>query len=62
MKFWGVDQMEIYKKMYYRLFNGVTDALEAIERQNFGMAAQLLRDTQSECEEMFLDAEEETEE
>ena len=54
--------MEIYKKMYYRLFNGVTDALEAMEQQNFGTAAQLLRDTQSECEEMFLDAEEETEE
>ena len=47
--------MEIYKKMYYRLFNGVTDALEAIEQQNFGTAAQLLRDTQSECEEIFLD-------
>ena len=54
--------MEIYKKVYYRLFNGVTDAPEVMEQQNFGTAAQLLRDTQSECEEMFLDAEEETEE
>ena len=47
--------------MYYRLFNGVSDALMAMERQNFGTAAQLLRDTQSECEELFLDAEDEAE-
>ena len=51
--------MEIYKKMYYRLFNGVTDALLAMQQQNFGMAAQLLRDAQSACEELFLDAEDE---
>ena len=54
--------MEIYEKMYYRLFNGVTDALAAMEQQNFGTAAQLLRDTQSACEEMLLDAEDEAEE
>ena len=54
--------MEIYQKMYYRLFNGVSDALEAIGQQNYGTAAQLLRNTQSECEELFLDDESETEE
>lgn len=58
----GVNEMEIYEKMYYRLFNGVTDALAAMEQQNFGTAAQLLRDTQSACEEMLLAAEDETEE
>ena len=38
--------MEIYKKMYYRLFNAITDALAALEQQNFGTAAEILRQAQ----------------
>ena len=34
--------MEIYKKMYYRLFNSITDALAAMAQQNFGAAADVL--------------------
>lgn len=47
--------------MYSRLFNGVTDALSALEQQNFGTAAQLLRQAQQECEELFCDAEDSSE-
>ena len=50
--------MEIYRKMYLRLFNGVTDALVAMEQQNFGTAADMLRQAQVDSEELYLDAEE----
>ena len=49
--------MEIYKKMYFHLFNAVTDALAALEQQNFGAAAELLVQAQQACEEIYLDAE-----
>ena len=32
----------MYRKMYYTLFNAVTDALEAMEQQNYGQARELL--------------------
>ena len=38
-------------KMYYRLFNSVTDALQEMENRNYGTA-------QQDCEEIYLDAEE----
>ena len=50
--------MEIYKKMYYRLFNSVTDALAAMAQQNFGAAADLLRQAQIDSEALFLDGSE----
>ncbi len=53
--------MEIYKKMYYHLFNSITDALAALEQQNFGAAAEILRQAQIDSEELFLDAEDEDE-
>ena len=53
--------MEIYKKMYYRLFNGITDALTEMERQNYGAAAEILRQSQIDSEEIYLDAEDEDE-
>lgn len=46
--------MEIYQKMYHQLFNAVTDALAELERQNFGTAADLLRQAQINSEELFL--------
>ena len=51
----------MYDKMYTRLFNAVTDALEEMERQNFGAAHQLLVQAQQDCEEIYLDAEDEDE-
>lgn len=50
--------MNLYKKMYYILFNAMTDALRALEEQNFGLAKQRLINAQQQAEEMFLDAEE----
>ena len=46
-----------YKKLYFHLFNAVTDALRQMERQNFGAAAEILRQAQIDSEEIYLDAE-----
>ena len=48
--------MEFYQKAYHLLFNGITDALEAMDRQNFGQAGELLRRAQQEAEELYLSA------
>ena len=44
----------IAQKMYLHLFNKVTDALAAIEKCNYGEAADLLRSAQAETEELYL--------
>lgn len=49
----------MYQEMYLLLFNAVTDALEEMARQNYGTAAQLLREGQQNCEEIYLRASEE---
>ena len=46
-----------YKKLYFHLFNAVTDALQAIEQQNYGQAADLLISAQQETEELYMDEE-----
>ena len=46
-----------YKKLYFYLFNAVTDALQAIEQQNYGQASAILMAAQQETEEMYLDDE-----
>ena len=51
----------MYKKMHFHLFNAVTDALTALERQNFGAAVEILRQAQIDSEEIYLDAEDEDE-
>ena len=48
----------MYRKMYYHLFNAVTDALAALEKQNIGQAKELLMEAQQQCEEIYLDEEE----
>ena len=49
----------MYKKMYLRLFNAVSDSLTAMEQMNYGEARRLLMQAQQSCEELFLDSEEE---
>ena len=44
-----------YRKMYLKLFNAVTDAVVQLEKQNYGVAAQILKDAQTECEEIFIE-------
>lgn len=48
-----------YKKMYFGLFNGISRALEAIEKHNYGQAADILKQAQIEGEEIYLSDEEE---
>ena len=50
--------MEEYKRMYLVLFHAATDALTAMEQQNYGLAAQFLRRGQQEAEEIYLSEEE----
>lgn len=44
-----------YKTLYFKLFNAITDALEAMEAQNFGQAKEILRQAQIDAEEAYLD-------
>lgn len=50
--------MADYQKLYTKLFNAATDALEALEQLNVGQARDILRQAQQEAEEEYLSAEE----
>lgn len=50
--------MSVYKAMYYRLFNRVTDALTALQEGQSAKAEALLKAAQQETEEMYLSSEE----
>lgn len=43
-----------YKKIYLRLFNSITDAIEQMNSQNYGTDANLLKQAQREAEEQHL--------
>ena len=49
--------MEDYKKLYYRLFNVYSEVLEQLERQNYGLAKEILIKAQQEAENLFLEEE-----
>ena len=51
----------MYRTMYYTLFNAVTDALNAMEQQNYGQARALLVAAQQQSEEIFMDSDEDEE-
>ena len=44
--------MEIYQRMYYKLFNAVTDAIRILPESS--NAAKILIAAQQECEEMYM--------
>ena len=44
----------MFKKLYFLLFNAITDALEQIRKQNYGAAEELLISAQQKAEEQFL--------
>lgn len=54
--------MADYKKMYYHLFNAVTDAVKNLDSENNFItrfnAADSLKRAQQECEEMFIESDE----
>lgn len=51
--------MNIYKRLYYMIFNAMTDTIEALEYQNYGRAIQIMKKAQQEAEERFMKEEEE---
>ena len=51
----------MYRKMYYRLFNAATAAIEELQRQNYGQAQEMLIAAQQDCEELYLQETEEEE-
>ena len=50
--------MPDYEKLYYSMFNAVSEALEQLMKQNYGNAVILLTETQWKCEEAYIEAEE----
>ena len=44
-------------KLYYRLFNAITDALEQLEEENLGVAKNILRQAQQQAEEDYISGE-----
>ena len=47
--------MENFPKYYTRLFNGITDAIEALQAQNYVKAQDILIRAQQDAEEMYLE-------
>jgi len=46
--------MPDYQKLYTLLFNACTDAIIQIDRQNYGMARDLLVRAQQDAEELYI--------
>ena len=49
--------MPDYKKMYLHLFNHVSDALEALEQQNFDQTKEILIAAQQQAEDEYVESE-----
>ena len=54
--------MEDFPKYYTRLFNGITDAIEALLVQRPEDALEILVEAQQDAEEMYLEDEDEGDE
>ncbi len=50
--------MADYQKMYYELFNELTQVLESIENMNFGQAREIIMQAHQRAEELYLSEEE----
>ena len=50
--------MNMYKDMYFTLFNALTDAIEEMEAQQFDRALHTLEQAQQAAEERYLRGEE----
>lgn len=48
--------MENFKKMYTLLFNTITTVVDEIDKQNFGIAKDLLLLGQERAEELYISA------
>lgn len=47
--------MAEYQKLYAKLFNAATDALDALEELNVGRVKDILRQAQIDAEETYLE-------
>ena len=47
--------MSEYRKPYLILFSAISDALDELQRQNYGLAADKLIQAQRDAEEAFLE-------
>ena len=45
----------LYRELYLRLFNRVTDALIALEQRNYGQTEDILKQAQLECESIYIE-------
>ena len=48
--------MQNYEKLYHLLFNAITDALEQMDVQNYGVAKEALISAQQKAEEIYIDS------
>lgn len=53
--------MPLYKKMYFTLFNAITDALQKLDEHDSLQAQETLKRAQQQSEEMYMKAGERTE-
>ena len=44
-----------YQKLYTCLFNRITDAIEQLDRRNYGLVRDLLVDAQLQAENLYLE-------
>lgn len=51
--------MADYEKIYFLLFNKITDALAELGECNYGEAADILKAAQTEAEKIYIDGENE---
>lgn len=51
----------MYKKLYYLMFNRITDAVKALKEGRSNDALQTLTDAQSEAEQIFMEESENNE-
>ena len=47
--------MPDYEKMYFAMFNRISDALTELERQDYTAAEMLLKQAQLDGEKMYID-------
>ena len=45
----------MFQKMYFALFNAITDSLTQLEARNYGAAEHILREAQKQAETLFLE-------
>ena len=50
--------MENFPQYYTRLFNGITDALEALRKRNYEEVRDILIKAQQDAEEMYISKDE----